>query len=135
MSVGIEAFGHVGIRVRDRARSVAFYGALGFEEVFYEDAAKVAILRHPSGLEINLIVNAASPPEAGNVLMDLPVKHPGYTHASFWVASLDEAIAALEAAKIRITEGPVELGGSVRAVFVRDPDGNVVELDEPLTPR
>jgi catechol 2,3-dioxygenase-like lactoylglutathione lyase family enzyme len=32
---------------------------------------------------------------------------------------------------IGITEGPVRFGDGSTAIFVRDPDGNVVELSEP----
>jgi hypothetical protein len=57
VTIDVEAWSHVGVRVRERERSVGSYRLLGFEEVSYEAAAKVAILRHPSGMEINLIVN------------------------------------------------------------------------------
>jgi len=130
MTVGIRNWSHVGVRVRERARSVAFYRALGFEEALWFEAAKVAILRHPAGLEINLIVNADDDPTTPNLLMDVPEKHPGYTHAAFVVESLDAAMASLASAGIQLSDGPVKLGGVAMAVFVRDPDGNVIEFDE-----
>ena len=44
----------------------------------------VVVMTHASGAVINLILNAA--PEAQtNVLMDVPVKHPGYTHMALAV--------------------------------------------------
>jgi len=128
--LALTAWNHVGIRVRDRARAVAFYRVLGFDEVDWQEGPKVSILRNALGLELNLIVNAAA--DGPNVLMDVPVKQAGYTHASFWVDSIEETIAVLGAAGIAITEGPVELGGYEIAVFVRDPDRNVVELAERL---
>lgn len=121
----LTAWNHVGVRVRDRDRALAFYRVLGFEEVAWHEGPRVSILRHPAGLELNLIVNAHD--DGPNVLMDVPAKHAGYTHASFWVRDLDATIATLGAAGVRITEGPVDLGGET-AIFVRDPDGNVVEL-------
>lgn len=76
---------------------------------------------------ITVTVNAPTP-DVPNPLMDVPVKAPGYTHMALSVASVDDAAAALEAAGFPITER-MELPG-MRAVFVRDPDRNVIELDE-----
>src|SRR3712207_4755184 len=71
MAPVITAVDHIGVRVRDRARSRAFYGSLGFG-VVYEDAdSPVIILRNAAGVEINLVVNAASGADV-NVLMDVP---------------------------------------------------------------
>jgi catechol 2,3-dioxygenase-like lactoylglutathione lyase family enzyme len=47
---------------------------------------------------------------------------------------LAEVIARLEAAKVAIIEGPVMKTGAqgpIRSVYVRDPDGNLVEISEP----
>jgi lactoylglutathione lyase len=125
---GVDLLGwnHVGIRVADRGRSVAFYRLLGFEEIGWAEGPRVSFLRNSAGVELNLIVNADAR-DGRNVLMDEPTKHPGYTHASFRVASAEDTAAALRAAGIAITEGPVDLGGEI-AVFVRDPDQNVIEL-------
>ncbi|HUH01364.1 MAG TPA: VOC family protein [Kofleriaceae bacterium] len=128
--ITISAWNHVGIRVAERARAVAFYRHLGFEEVAYHRGPKVSILRNPAGLELNLIVNAIAAP--ANILMDVPEKHPGYTHASLRVASIEDTVAALGRLGIAITEGPIELGGVAIAVFIRDPDHNVIELAQLL---
>lgn len=135
MTVGIRRWAHVGVRVRERARSVAFYRALGFEETAWFEGPKVSILRHPAGLEVNLIVNANDDPATPNLLMDVPEKHPGYTHVAFVVESLDATMASLTSAGIQLSDGPVNLGGIAMAVFVRDPDGNVVEFDELIAGR
>jgi catechol 2,3-dioxygenase-like lactoylglutathione lyase family enzyme len=47
---------------------------------------------------------------------------------------LSEVIARLAAAKVPIIEGPVMKTGAcypIRSVYVRDPDGNLVEISEP----
>jgi lactoylglutathione lyase len=62
--------------------------------------------------------------------MDSAEKHPGYTHMALWVADLDDARRRLEEAGVPLSGGPVTFPNGVRAVFVRDPDRNVVELDE-----
>jgi catechol 2,3-dioxygenase-like lactoylglutathione lyase family enzyme len=126
----LTAWNHIGIRVTNRARSVAFYGLLGFAEVAYHEGPAVSILRNAAGLEINLIVNAVEVED--NVLMDRPDKYPGYTHASLRVASIEDTVVALHRLGIVISEGPVNLGGLALAVFVRDPDFNVVELTQIL---
>ena len=123
----ISAYTHVGIRVADRARSVEFYRKLGFEPVHEAEGGMVVILTNGRGVEINLIVNATHGGEK-NILMDVPEKYPGITHASFMAGALDDTLAGLEAAGIPLSEGPVSFG-SVTAVFIRDPDRNVIQLD------
>ncbi len=46
---------------------------------------------------------------------------------------LDEVIARLNAARVPLIEGPVMKTGAnwpIRSVYVRDPDGNLVEISE-----
>ena len=125
----IIAVDHVGVRVRDAARARAFYGKLGFRVTYEDTASPVIILRNPAGVEVNLVVNAA--PEPGpNVLMDIAEKHPGFTHVALRVASIEDTVTALAGLDIVITEGPVALGPWNTSVFIRDPDGNVIELTE-----
>lgn len=125
----IVAVDHVGVRVRDAARARDFYGKLGFRVTFEDAASPVIILRNAAGVEVNLVVNAA--PEPGpNVLMDVAEKHPGFTHVALRVASIEDTVTALAGLDIAITEGPVKLGPWNTSVFIRDPDGNVIELTE-----
>ena len=119
---------HIGIRVRDAARSTAFYRKLGFEPVYEDDEDPVIIVRNAQGVELNFVVNAGDESGDKNVLMDVPEKYPGYTHIALRVASMDDTLALLEAEDIAIREGPVELGPTHVSVFVRDPDLNVIEL-------
>ncbi len=125
----ITGIAHVGIRVHDLDRARAFYQRLGFEFVVGPVGPEpVAILIHPSGVEVNLILNApkASVP---NVLMDVEEKHPGYTHVALSISDVKATQAALEVAGITITEGPVALAKGVTGIFVRDPDRNVIEFN------
>ena len=131
MSVTVTGVAHIGIRVHDLTRARDFYELLGFEFIVGPVGPEpVAILKHPRGVEINLILNAATA-QTENVLMDVGTKHAGYTHVALAVADVEAAMTALEAAGFPITEGPVTFPGGSRSIFVRDPDRNVVELNEP----
>lgn len=125
--VPIDGVDHIGIRVRDLDRAMAFYRVLGFELRHRVEFDDVAIIRNRHGVEINLILNAKE--DEPNILMDVPVKHAGYTHVALHVASVKATIDALKAHDITITQGPVSFGedGGI-SVFVRDPDRNVIEL-------
>src|SRR5271168_12495 len=128
-TVAIERVAHIGIRVRDLDRALAFYGVLGFTLSHKAQGDDVAIIRNPQGVEINLILNANAGDPAKNILMDVGEKYAGYTHIALRVASIPDTIAALKVHDIRITQGPVKFGedGGV-SIFVRDPDRNVIEL-------
>jgi len=127
--IGID---HIGIRVFDLTRSRAFYEKLGF--VFIEGPIgpePVAILRHPSGVVVNFILNAVHAPKA-NVLMDIAEKHAGYTHLALKVNELAAIEAQLQGLQIKISEGPVNFGEKYgSSIFVRDPDKNVIEFHQP----
>ena len=129
MPISVTGIAHVGIRVHELQRSVAFYELLGFTKTAGPIGPEpVALLHHPAGIELNLILNAAEG-EVPNPLMDVPGKLPGYTHIALWVADLDAACRELEAAGFPITERATFPGGQ-QAAFVRDPDRNVVALDQ-----
>jgi len=130
--VTIDGVAHIGIRVVDAARSEAFYGLLGFKALWRGGPDNVVILKNANDVEINLIVNAVAPPGGNNVLMDIPDKHPGYTHVALRVRSIEETVANLERAGIVISGAPVQLGAGT-SLFIRDPDRNVIELRQETT--
>ena len=124
----IQAVNHVGIRVADKSISIAFYELLGFallSDVGFEKGHPV-IMKHANGVVINLL-GPATVSNGSNILMDVDEKHPGITHVALTVASL-------EATKTFLAESNIEITGSfsfgeMSAVFIRDPDRNVIELD------
>ncbi len=128
----IHGLAHVGIRVHDLERSVRFYALLGFAKTAGPIGPEpVAILEHPSGVEINLVLNAPVASEP-NILMDVPEKHPGITHIALLVPDLEAARATLEAAGVTLSGGPVQFGPKARGFFIRDPDRNVIEIHQRL---
>jgi lactoylglutathione lyase len=123
LSDQVKGLSHIGIRVHDVARTRAFYEQLGFRWAWGPAGPEpVAAMTHPSGLELNFILNA---PDAKrpNILMDVGEKYPGITHIALQIADVAATRRALEAAGIALSG----TRGSV-ALFVRDPDGNVIEL-------
>jgi lactoylglutathione lyase len=119
----VTGLAHIGIRVHDYARTQAFYAQLGFEHAWGPVGPdNVAAMRHPSGLELNFIVNAKDA-QLPNVLMDGSDKFAGITHIALSITDVASVEAALAQAGIAISGRR----GTV-ALFVRDPDRNVIEL-------
>jgi lactoylglutathione lyase len=128
--IPITGIAHIGIRVHELARSVRFYALLGFTKTAGPMGPEpVAILHNEAGVELNLILNAPSASEP-NVLMDVPDKHPGITHVALLCPDIMAAKARLEAEGIRLSGEPVRFGPKAQAIFVRDPDRNVIELHQ-----
>jgi lactoylglutathione lyase len=121
---------HVGIRISNRAASVAFYELLGFSliaDAGFDDGHPLVML-HPSGININLLGPATG--KAGeNVLMDHNVKYPSITHVAIKMKSAEDTEAFMIANEIPIT-GRREFRGT-KTIFIRDPDRNVLELVGP----
>lgn len=128
-TIDIPRVDHIGIRVRDLDRAMAFYTILGFTLHARATNDAVAIVRNAHDVELNLIYNADADAGGKNILMDVGEKYAGYTHVALRVSSIKASIEALREHGVRITQGPVAFGSDGHvSVFVRDPDLNVVEL-------
>jgi lactoylglutathione lyase len=126
----ITGINHVGLRVRDLAVARNFYSKLGFEFLGGPMGPEpVAIMEHPSGVNINFILNASADASPTNVLMDDAAKHTGFTHVALEISDAQAVKRQLDALGIAITE-TVEYEGAV-FFFVRDPDKNVIEFHMP----
>ena len=126
--LGIERVDHIGIRVSDKQTSIDFYEGLGFRtltDAGFEKGHPI-IMQHPSGVVLNLLGPATSRARE-NILMDIEEKHAGITHVSFKIDSMDDAKAFLAERRIPLT-GEFSFKG-LHAIFIRDPDRNVIELD------
>ena len=127
----ITRINHVGLRVRDLDITRRFYEQLGFDFIVGPVGPEpVAIMEHPSGVNINFILNASDEASAENLLMDVPVKHTGYTHIALEITDDQAVLAQLGDLNIPITE-QVEMPNGGVFFFVRDPDGNVIEFHRP----
>jgi lactoylglutathione lyase len=117
---------HTCYRIGDIDRSVAFYEALGFEELgrmpIRDEAINVFMGLPDDGARLELTYNH------GVSEYDLGT---GYNHIAVTVADMDGALDALKAKGIEPEKPPytVRDGGS-RLCFVRDPDGYRIELIE-----
>lgn len=127
--INIQKIDHVGIRVHEEKRSVSFYEEFGFVVEGNGNflRGQPIIMRHPAGIVLN-VLGPANQPQAKNILQDYDEKYAGITHIALKVESLQEAEDYVKSKGIAITEHFAY--GDVKAFFIRDPDGNVLEFDE-----
>lgn len=124
----LDAIDHVVLTVRDIPDSVAFYTrVLGMREVIFgDDRRALAFGRnklnlHQAGREFE---PKAAHPAPGAIDLCLLVRTP-----------IAEIVRQLAAQGVAIESGPVERTGAqgpILSVYVRDPDGNLIELSNPL---
>ncbi len=121
---------HIGIRVKNLNSARAFYEQLGFIFIVGPIGPEpVAIMEHPSGVNINFILNADTNTEE-NILMDITNKYPGYTHIALNVDDIKSAQNSIQQLNIKITEGPITLPNGSVMFFIRDQDNNVIEFHQ-----
>ncbi len=126
----ITGVNHIGIRVSDLSQARDFYQQLGFKFIAGPIGPEpVAILAHPSGVVINLILNAHTELDK-NILMDVADKYPGYTHMALDVSDIGAVEKSINQLGIEITEGPITLADGGTMFFIRDPDKNVIEFHQ-----
>lgn len=130
--ISISGIAHIGIRVVDFKRSIHFYSQLGFQLIREDMRERVVVLKHPGGLEINLLDSANVNNADSNILMDVSIRYAGYTHMALRVDDIQLSANAIRLMNIEITEGPVKFGDGSTSIFFRDPDKNVIELSQPL---
>jgi catechol 2,3-dioxygenase-like lactoylglutathione lyase family enzyme len=123
----IRAFDHIVLTVADPEATVAFYERLGMRRETF-GAGRLAL--RFGAQKINLhTAGAEFEPHA-----QAPV--PGSEDFCLLIEGPLEAVEReLHAAGIAVELGPIERTGAtgpLRSVYVRDPDGNLVELSEPI---
>ena len=138
----------VGLPVIDLDNMLSFYcGVLSCEEVRRADipadlsqAIKTSAagyinvwLRTPNGEVIKLV----SPPEAPERAerLEQSSERTGFAYLTFYCSDLEEVLAAAEAQGAVVRSDRSLLAGDIgmKLVFFEDPEGNVIELVEPLS--
>jgi lactoylglutathione lyase len=119
---------HTCYRITDIDRSVAFYSALGFEEV-----ARLPIRDEAVNVFMNIPGDGDSPrlELTYNFGVDDYDIGTGYGHIAITTSDLDGRLAELKQQGIEPEKPPYTVReGGPRLCFVRDPDGYRVELLE-----
>ena len=122
----IHTIDHVVLTTRDLDRCLDFYTRVLGMRVERYGANRIALRFgdhkfnvHPPGFDAGI---KARTPTPGSLDLCFLADRP-----------LDEVIAHLKAQKVEIEEGPSVRTGArfpIRSVYVRDPDGNLVEISE-----
>lgn len=143
----VRALNHIAVTVTDTQRSLDFYvGKLGLVQVEQHHLPTSSIdtvfgLTGASGTSTRLQV-----PGQPEILIDImelagaaegtsvqPLGALGSTHMAFTVDDLAATVAELAAQGVPFVSEPVTFTlteGSVTVVFLRDPDGNHIELEQ-----
>jgi lactoylglutathione lyase len=116
---------HLGLRVADRDRSLAFYTTVGYEvvgDVPETDLGHLTMLKLPSDEFVT--IELVHDPDGAPVDTDTRL-----SHLVIQVESMDATLAALAAGGVD-AEAPTSPDGSddFRTTWIVDPDGNRIEL-------
>jgi len=138
---------HTAISTGDLERALRFYrDLLGFEVISefawpagtlvadqitgLEGSSARAVMLRANNAVVELFQYASPAPRPGDPRR--PVCDHGITHICFDVRDVDAEYARLSAAGMTFHCPPQDVGGGVRTTYGRDPDGNVIELQEIL---
>jgi lactoylglutathione lyase len=114
------------MRVSDMDQTINFYtDVLGLEVVERKTSPRgshLAFLKVPNSEEL---IELCSFPPSGPVRVQEDL-----VHLAFEVDNLDDAISALNAKGVKITDGPTRTSSGSRFIFIDAPDGYEVELIE-----
>ena len=123
----IDGFDHVSLPMRDTEAMVGFYRSLGLD-----------VAEHPHVVSVDVgdqMINLHRPEtwqREGFTLRAPAAKPPCGDLCFVWDGSAESLHALLDKVGAAIIEGPVERQGGRQAdassVYVRDPDGNLVEF-------
>ena len=110
---------HVSINVGDLPRAIEFYcEILGLEQIPRPDLRFPGAWLQAGPQQIHLLAVADHQPPEGQ-------------HFAFLSTDIDADVAALRARGITVSE-PREVPGICRQCFLKDPSGNLLELNQPM---
>ena len=119
--LSLAGMNHISFPVRDLERSRRFYeGVLGLAPLPRPSLPFPGAWLGGNGIQVHLIV----PPEGAPLGNPPPSLNPLAGHVAFTIADYDAVVAALRAAGVETLEAGSEIG----QLWVRDPDGHLIEL-------
>ena len=130
---------HVCIRVEDFGRALAWYTeklGLTVDRIFRIEGmpgTESAYLNGPGGFRVEIVGGGESQRRsaAGNFMEQINIQ--GFTHVSFWSDDVDATMAELERRGVPVVLPPIDSSpAGIRAAFVRDADGNLIEFVGPM---
>jgi catechol 2,3-dioxygenase-like lactoylglutathione lyase family enzyme len=128
---------HVAVQVTDLDAAIAFYTEkLGLELLYTKiDRAHheaFAFLQLAGGrLELLQRVDVDGHPQPRS---KPPIAEPFCPHIALSTRDLDQLIERLGQAAISIVKGPLEIPATVRWLYVADPDNNIIEFVQWISP-
>jgi catechol 2,3-dioxygenase-like lactoylglutathione lyase family enzyme len=143
----IERFDHVSFTVGEIDRSIAFYGRFGYAPARCLEARGIIATGKGATADVDVNIAWLRRAEGGPTLelvsyTDQPVERAransrvGAAHLCFAVSDLRDSYDELRALGVEFLSEPHEDQFGTAWVYMRDPDGNTVELlqDPPPTP-
>jgi len=123
---------HIGLNCRDPIAIERWYTKhFGFERVrVYLPGPDQVVVIGNGGVALELFPAEGEAP-AGRDQKDGPT-YPGVRHLAFLVDDLDAKLAEI-GDEATVTLGPLDMSGFIegmRAVWISDPEGNIVELNQ-----
>ncbi len=149
--MSLQAISHVAVGVTDMERSLAFYRDVLGMHVSLDTEEELPAIGDAAPLKRRgVYLRWREGPHETFIVLDQQLSQPpfgeppklfqiGTHHWGFWVDDIDAIVERAEAAGVPILVRPVDAdtirygeapGGVVRSAFLRDPDGNVVQLDQ-----
>jgi glyoxylase I family protein len=145
MSIAVKTLDHVSVTVSDLERSLGFYrDLLGMKEVERHrlEGETISTMAGKPGVVLEVVRLAW--PQTTKVLLDLQrylapegsvseaqLGDVGHSHICFGVDDIEAACRELRANAVELVSDPVQFqlsSGVLQVVFIKDPDGNVLEL-------
>lgn len=131
--IRVDRFDHLVFTCRDVAASIAFYTrVLGMQEITFGAGRKALGFGRQ---KINLQPMLPDSTES-EIAAKAAIPTPGSADLCLIVATpLSEVVAELSRLAVPVVEGPIRRTGAtgpIVSVYIRDPDGNLIELSNPL---
>ena len=121
MAVPLIGAHHMSFPVADLDRARGFYeGVLGLQQIPRPDFPFPGVWYRAGACEVHLIQT----PPALEVGSPAPTLNPMARHAAFAVRDYTETLATLRAHGLEV----LETGPEQKQLWVRDPDGHIIEL-------